>query len=117
MSYEDIFGGPDSLRMEKIRLLGLLEREGLTPETQEAVIKWTKEMEVRSEISSKEMIRFNMDTAELYEVIGDIDEMFQCLYAAGFQVQQEKDAGVESGNWEELQQTIESRISELEAKY
>jgi hypothetical protein len=41
MSFENIFG-PDSLSIEKARILGLLERDGITEETRVAVIKWTE---------------------------------------------------------------------------
>ena len=74
-------------------------------------------MEARSLISSKEMIRFNVDRAELYEAYGDIDEMFMCLDQALNQVVSEKDMGVEGGNWDELESIIKSRIKEMEDKY
>lgn len=63
------------------------------------------------------MIRFNVDRAELYEAAGDLDGMFECLDEALYQVMQEKDAGVEDGNWQELSEKIQSRITEMEAKY
>ncbi len=116
MSLENIFG-PDSLSIEKARILGLLERDGITEETGVAVIKWTEQMEVRSLISSKEMIRFNVDRAELYEAIGAIDEMFECLSEAHYQVIQEKDGGNETGNWDEFLEKIQSYIAKMEEKY
>lgn len=116
MSFENIFG-PDSLSIEKARILGLLERDGITEETRVAVIKWTEQMEVRSRISLKEMIRFNVDRAELYEAIGAIDEMFECLGEAHYQVIQEKDEGNETGNWDEFLEKIQSYIAKMEEKY
>ena len=116
MSFEKMFG-EDGMSIEKARLIGLLEREPASEETKEAIMKWSEQMEARSIISSKEMIRFNVDRAELYEAMGDIDEMFQCLDHAMYQVNQEKDAGVEDGNWDELFTLIKSRIAAMEEKY
>lgn len=116
MSYENMFG-LDDLGIEKMRLVGLLEREGMTDETQDFIMKWTKDMETKASISSKEMIRFNVDRSELYEALGEINDMFECLDEALFQVSQEKDSGNEGGNWDELEQKIKARISEMEEKY
>lgn len=116
MSFENIFG-QDGLSLEKQRILGLLEREGFTEETRDAVIKWTEQMETRSLISSKEMIRFNVDRAELYEALGDIEEMFFCLESARYQVDREKDQAVEGGDWSELARIIDEKIDEMNYKY
>ncbi len=116
MSFENIFG-PDGLSLEKIRIIGLLEKNDKSLETMNAIQSWTEQMEARSLISSKEMIRFNVDRAELYEASGDIDGMFECLDQAMYQTEQEMNAGVEDGNWDDLYQKIKVLISEMEEKY
>lgn len=116
MSLEKIFG-EDSLSLEKIRLIGLIERGDDTPETQEALKAWTIEMENRSCISSREMIRFNVDRAAMCEAWGDIDGALECLYQARYQTNQEKDSGHVAGDWEELLEIISRLIYEMEDKY
>ena len=116
MSYEKMFG-EDGLSLEKLSLIGRLEKEGITEDVRKAVIHWTEQMEVRSLISAIEMIRFNVDRSELYEAMGDIDEMFWCLDQALVQVQSERDKSVEGGNWDELEEKIKKRVSEMEEKY
>lgn len=115
MSFENF--NEDPLHLEKNRIVEVLKTEGLTDETKEAVIKWTEQMEERAQNSSLEMIRFNSERADLYEAVGDIEEMFRCLDEALYQTEQEMNAGVENGNWEELLRTIKIKISEMEEKY
>lgn len=116
MSFENIFG-PDSLSIEKNRILGLLEREGQSDEAMSAVLAWTEQMEARSLISSKEMVRFNVDRAALYEAIGDIEGMFETLAEAFYQIKSEKDSGNEPGDWQELYDKVEALLKEMDAKY
>lgn len=124
MSFENPFG-EDSLSLEKIRLIGLLERgevglieDGLTKEDiRNAIIAWTEEMEKRSLISSREMVRFNVDRAALAEANRDINDAFECLDQALYQVMQEKDSSPEGGDWSTLEETIRGLIADMEAKY
>jgi hypothetical protein len=124
MSFENPFG-EDSLSIEKQRLIGLLERgeagriqDGLTKEDiQAAIISWTEEMEKRSLISSKEMVRFNVDRAAVCEAGGDIEGTFQYLDEALYQIRQEKLEAHNGDGWDELEKFIEDLIAELEAKY
>lgn len=126
MSFENPFG-EDSLGLEKIRLIGLLERgeagyleSGLTKEdVQNAIVAWTEEMEKRSLISSREMVRFNVDRAAICEAGGDIEGVFEYLEEALFQVKQEKleEDTHNGGGWEELQTFIEGLIDEMVLKY
>jgi len=116
MSFENIFG-PDGLSIEKNRIIGLLERDGKSDEAMSAVIAWTEQMEVRSLVSSKETIRFNVDRAALYEALGDIEGMFESLAEAFYQVKSEKDSGNETGDWQGLFDKIELLIREMDEKY
>lgn len=116
MSFEGIFG-EDGLNLEKLRIIGLLERGDLSPETMDALRAWTEQMEIRSLISEKERIRFNVDRASLYEASGDIEGMFETLAEAMYQIKSEKDSGNEEGNWEELFDKVKNLIIEMEIKY
>lgn len=119
MSYENFLQHfeEDSLRLEKQKILGLLEREGWNEQVKELVTQWTVEMETRSVISSREMIRFNFERAELYETMGEINDMFECLDQARYQIEQEMTEEVTPGDWNELHQTILVHIEEMEKKY
>lgn len=112
---EDYFG-IDDLSIEKNRIIGLIER-GETEGVYDTIIKWTKDMEVKALISSKEMIRFNLERASLYEAVGQINDMFECLDEARYQTFQEMNSGNESGDWEGLLRDIENHIKEMEVKY
>lgn len=116
MPYENLFG-EDSLALEKLRLIGMLERGDLSDEVRAAIVEWTKQMEVRSEISSKEKIRFNVDRAALCEASKDIGWMFESLYDAIYQIEQEMNSGNEGGDWEELYRKVKELVEEMEAKY
>ena len=119
MSYEKFLQHfeEDGLRLEKQKILGLLEREGWNQNIKDLVTKWTIQMEIRSLISSREMIRFNFERGELYEALGEIDLMFECLDQARYQAEQEMTEKVTPGNWYELYEIIMLHIDEMEKKY
>lgn len=108
MSFEQPINKKEDLRLEKLRIISILERDGLTDEAKEAYIKWTEEME-RISISTVEMIEFNIDRAEFYRALGDEDERVNCLNEVLRQIQQEIQNDP-TEHWIELKTEVENMI-------
>ncbi len=72
-------------------LIALQKEKVPSQETRDLVLKWTlqEEAKVNKENTSRATIIFNINRADLYVAVGDIDGALECLEGARLQAHQE----------------------------
>jgi len=108
----DKFPGPESSadkKIEKETVLEILRTKGPEdPETKVLVERWTAQQEdiATKENTGRAAITLNIERADLYLAVGDIEGALDCLEDARMQAYQE--------NEKELYDQIMKRMDELE---
>lgn len=96
-------------KIEKGKVLEMLRVNGFEhPETRDMVMRWTEQQEasVENENTSRAGIVFNIERADLYLAVGDIDGALENLEDARTQALQENDA--------ELYEQIMKKMGEID---
>ena len=81
-------------KIEKAEVLEMLRLNGFEhPETRSAVIKWTEQQEVlvTNENTAKARIYFEIERADLYIAVKDIEGALDCLEDVRIQAHQENE--------------------------
>ncbi|QQR82188.1 hypothetical protein IPJ70_02785 [Candidatus Campbellbacteria bacterium] len=103
-------GPPKNEKVEKKKVLEMLRDRGpQDSETMEAVFQWTQQQEALAvqDGTSRGHILFEIERADLYVAISDIEGALECLDDARLQAQQE--------NFLDLYDQIVRKMNEIEA--